>query len=295
VKIGDFGISKSLESSRQMARTYCGTPVYMAPEIMAGKLYDHKADIWSLGCILFELCTFKLAFSGGNFMYCINHGKYDSHLVSQNYSSNVSSLIQKMLTVNPNKRPSAEQILRSDDRKNDKKPRSRGGNVEKNKVDGDKHRHNVNIKDLPKPVKNLPIGNEVHHIDINIDSHKKNEDYFKIFNKMNEDIFRDNNFGFGINHDFEYKFKNIHLDPGFNRFPDRRRDVSPGRFRDASPGRMIVESPGRERIGRDIFIDQGNIHIQAEKVNSGNVSTGKLDKAINLGKNLKQKYHKFTH
>ena len=135
--------------------------------------------------------------------------------------------------------------------------RSRGGNVEKNKVDGDKHRHNVNIKDLPKPVKNLPIGNEVHHIDIKIDSHKKNEDYFKIFNKMNEDIFRDNNFGFGINHDFEDKFKNIHLDPGFNRFPDRRRDISPGRFRDASPGRMIVESPGRERIGRDIFIDQG--------------------------------------
>ena len=36
MKIGDFGISKSLESSRQMARTYCGTPVYMAPEIMAG-------------------------------------------------------------------------------------------------------------------------------------------------------------------------------------------------------------------------------------------------------------------
>ena len=36
MKIGDFGISKSLESSRQMAKTYCGTPVYMAPEILAG-------------------------------------------------------------------------------------------------------------------------------------------------------------------------------------------------------------------------------------------------------------------
>ncbi|CAK0849771.1 unnamed protein product, partial [Prorocentrum cordatum] len=55
-RIGDFGISKVLESV-SFAQTGVGTPAYMAPETMTEMRYDFQADIWALGCILFELCA----------------------------------------------------------------------------------------------------------------------------------------------------------------------------------------------------------------------------------------------
>ena len=71
-KIGDFGISKSLGQTLDMANTVCGTFSYMAPEVIKGVItasnYDNKADIWSLGCIVYELATLKLAF-GGSYLF----------------------------------------------------------------------------------------------------------------------------------------------------------------------------------------------------------------------------------
>lgn len=68
VKIGDFGISKVLESTGQQAMTVVGTPYYMAPEACKSEPYTSKSDVWSLGCVLFELCTLKKAFAGDNLM-----------------------------------------------------------------------------------------------------------------------------------------------------------------------------------------------------------------------------------
>ena len=62
VKVGDFGISKMLGEGDINTRTQCGTPYYMPPEVVLGKPYGPKADIWSLGCVLYELCTFKRPF-----------------------------------------------------------------------------------------------------------------------------------------------------------------------------------------------------------------------------------------
>ncbi|RNA12317.1 serine threonine- kinase Nek11-like [Brachionus plicatilis] len=65
--IGDFGISKVIPETSTYIRTgsHClkGTTSYTSPERFSGK-YDFKSDIWSLGCIVFEMCTFKLAYSG---------------------------------------------------------------------------------------------------------------------------------------------------------------------------------------------------------------------------------------
>ena len=57
LKIGDFGLSTVLERSSDMAQTNCGTVSYMAPEILRGQDYDEKADIWSMGCVVYELNT----------------------------------------------------------------------------------------------------------------------------------------------------------------------------------------------------------------------------------------------
>jgi NIMA (never in mitosis gene a)-related kinase len=57
VKLGDFGISKILEHTTELARTSIGTPYYLSPEICDSMEYNHKIDIWMLGCTLYELCS----------------------------------------------------------------------------------------------------------------------------------------------------------------------------------------------------------------------------------------------
>ncbi len=54
VKLGDFGLSKLMQSN-DFAHTYVGTPYYMSPEIAGGESYTLYSDIWSLGCIMYEL------------------------------------------------------------------------------------------------------------------------------------------------------------------------------------------------------------------------------------------------
>nr|XP_045233109.1 serine/threonine-protein kinase Nek5 isoform X3 [Macaca fascicularis] len=58
-KLGDFGIARVLNNSMELARTCIGTPYYLSPEICQNKPYNNKTDIWSLGCVLYELCTLK--------------------------------------------------------------------------------------------------------------------------------------------------------------------------------------------------------------------------------------------
>ncbi|KAJ6940644.1 hypothetical protein NC651_006700 [Populus alba x Populus x berolinensis] len=65
LKIGDFGFARSLTSS-DLADTLCGSPLYMAPEIIQNKKYDAKADLWSVGAVLFQLVTGKPPFDGNS-------------------------------------------------------------------------------------------------------------------------------------------------------------------------------------------------------------------------------------
>jgi NIMA (never in mitosis gene a)-related kinase len=62
VKIGDLGIAKKLIDREGMAMTIIGTPYYLSPELVQGKQYNHKTDIWSLGVVLHELCTLRKPF-----------------------------------------------------------------------------------------------------------------------------------------------------------------------------------------------------------------------------------------
>ena len=64
-KIGDFGISKIL-SSRSKAHSLVGTPCYISPELCEGKPYGPKSDVWSLGCLLYEMAALRRAFEAPN-------------------------------------------------------------------------------------------------------------------------------------------------------------------------------------------------------------------------------------
>lgn len=97
--LGDLGISKVLEGTMDFASTYLGTPYYMSPEIFKHKPYNHKSDIWALGCVLYEMTTLKHAFDAQNLngLACkIIKGKYPP--VDPKYSKHLKDLIAAMLS-----------------------------------------------------------------------------------------------------------------------------------------------------------------------------------------------------
>jgi serine/threonine protein kinase len=57
VKIGDFGIARMM-SGKTISNSNIGTLCYSAPEVVLNQEYDCRSDVWSLGCLIFELCTF---------------------------------------------------------------------------------------------------------------------------------------------------------------------------------------------------------------------------------------------
>ncbi|KAJ7799278.1 kinase-like domain-containing protein [Mycena olivaceomarginata] len=101
VKVGDFGLSKALVQDG-FANTYVGTPHYMSPELMQGKAYNSKSDIWSLGCLIYELCSLKPPF---------NEAKTQGELEAL-IRRTLGTVIKTMLHPNPAMRPSAAQLLK---------------------------------------------------------------------------------------------------------------------------------------------------------------------------------------
>lgn len=66
IRIGDLGAAKYLGETTTLAKTIIGTPYYLSPEICEEKNYNDKSDVWSLGCILYELCSYKHPFEASN-------------------------------------------------------------------------------------------------------------------------------------------------------------------------------------------------------------------------------------
>ena len=112
IKIGDFGIAKALSKTNSNAMTVIGTPYYFSPEIINGEPYNYKTDIWSLGVVLYELCTLKLPFDSNNIAQLsmkILRGNYDP--IPFKYSKEMHNIIKKMLNVDQNKRPDIKEVL----------------------------------------------------------------------------------------------------------------------------------------------------------------------------------------
>ena len=63
VKIADLGFARKIDD-QALASTRLGTPLVMAPEVLEGHKYDHSADVWSLGCIFYEMLTGFSPFTG---------------------------------------------------------------------------------------------------------------------------------------------------------------------------------------------------------------------------------------
>ncbi|XP_060106013.1 serine/threonine-protein kinase Nek5-like isoform X2 [Heteronotia binoei] len=112
LKLGDFGISKVMDSTIDMASTFVGTPYYLSPELCTDVPYSSKADVWALGCVLFELCALKPPFTGFSLGSLFNKiVKEDYAPVPECYSEPLHCLVRVILQKNPEERPSAGAIL----------------------------------------------------------------------------------------------------------------------------------------------------------------------------------------
>ncbi|CAF3676409.1 unnamed protein product [Rotaria sordida] len=112
IKIGDFGISRILVGTMDVATTFTGTPYYMSPEVLKHDGYESKSDIWSVGCLLYEMCTYQHAFDGKglmNVIYKVVEGKAPE--LPKTYSKELNDLLKKMLIKDPSNRPTAAQLL----------------------------------------------------------------------------------------------------------------------------------------------------------------------------------------
>lgn len=115
IKLGDFGISRILMGTSDMATTFTGTPYYMSPEVLKHEGYKYKSDIWSMGVVLYELCNLQHAFQGESLMgvmYKIVEGNPPK--LSEKYSRELQTLYERMLDKDPAKRPSASEVLRNE-------------------------------------------------------------------------------------------------------------------------------------------------------------------------------------
>ena len=100
VKVGDLGLSRELSEHTVQAHSKVGTPLYMSPEVLRGDGYDFKSDVWSLGCLLYELAMLKSPFkSEGLNLYSlfqkISQGDYQP--LPENYSEELRTLGESTL------------------------------------------------------------------------------------------------------------------------------------------------------------------------------------------------------
>ncbi|NXD09880.1 NEK5 kinase, partial [Nothocercus nigrocapillus] len=112
-KLGDFGVARELNNTLELAYSCVGTPYYLSPEICENRPYNNKTDIWSLGCVLYELCALKHPFEGNSLhqlVLKICRGHFQP--VSPNYSYDLRILISQLFKISPRDRPSINSILR---------------------------------------------------------------------------------------------------------------------------------------------------------------------------------------
>ncbi|XP_008982088.3 serine/threonine-protein kinase Nek11 isoform X1 [Callithrix jacchus] len=113
LKIGDFGVSRLLMGSCDLATTLTGTPHYMSPEALKHQGCDTKSDIWSLACILYEMCCMNHAFAGSNFLSIVlKIVEGDTPSLPERYPKELNAIMESMFNKNPSLRPSAIEILK---------------------------------------------------------------------------------------------------------------------------------------------------------------------------------------
>lgn len=111
VKVGDFGLATRIGSHGERKMTLCGTPNYIAPEVLTKKGHSYEVDVWSLGCIVYTLLVGKPPFETNDLKETYRKIRHNDYSVPSHIPPDAKVFIDKMLQSNPEKRPTMQQIL----------------------------------------------------------------------------------------------------------------------------------------------------------------------------------------
>ncbi|CAM9525442.1 unnamed protein product [Bubo scandiacus] len=111
VKIGDFGLATKVEYDGERKKTLCGTPNYIAPEVLGKKGHSFEVDIWSIGCIMYTLLVGKPPFETSCLKETYIRIKKNEYTIPKHINPVAANLIQKMLRSDPATRPTIDELL----------------------------------------------------------------------------------------------------------------------------------------------------------------------------------------
>ncbi|XP_070269769.1 serine/threonine-protein kinase PLK1 isoform X2 [Myotis yumanensis] len=111
VKIGDFGLATKVEYDGERKKTLCGTPNYIAPEVLSKKGHSFEVDVWSIGCIMYTLLVGKPPFETSCLKETYLRIKKNEYSIPKHINPVAASLIQKMLQSDPTARPTIHELL----------------------------------------------------------------------------------------------------------------------------------------------------------------------------------------
>ena len=159
-KIGDMNVSKVVKEKVLMTQT--GTPYYASPEVWNDKPYSYKSDLWSIGCVIYELCALRPPFKGKDLdeLY-VNVCKGKVERIKKIYSDKLWKMILMLLQVDVNKRVNCDQFLNHpmivQKIKEMQMKDSEYNDLEENKISKDGYLLNtINFKDLKEIKSQLP-------------------------------------------------------------------------------------------------------------------------------------------
>ena len=112
IRVIDFGLCGTQDGKTSVFETFCGSPAYLAPEIIKGNGYTMEADIWSLGVVLYTIMAGKLPFNGENIKLLFNQIQYQEINFPSSFSEDLCSLLSGMLCRDQNKRLKLEEIAK---------------------------------------------------------------------------------------------------------------------------------------------------------------------------------------
>ena len=157
-KIGDMNVSKVLKE--KLLNTQTGTPYYASPEVWMNKPYSYKSDLWSIGCVIYEMCELKTPFPGKDMEdlfvnICLNKVER----INKIYSDELWYIIKKLLEVNVDKRFDCRQFLNNDIVKRKINELKKNDDIFNN--------NNINLNDIQEDLNNSFLLNTFYFNDIN--------------------------------------------------------------------------------------------------------------------------------